>query len=437
MHHRHYFEGKIQPIEDVTLSQDSIALSLLEGDLDQIKGIEILRKSPFQVTFKCNRCLTQQPHHYATHYCLRCKCYCTYCRNCIRMGKITSCTQLFIWKGPRSDVQPEIVMTWKGTLSNLQQQALEEWRESIATGKSHMIHAVCGAGKTEIMFGAIELMLSRGERVAIACPRTDVILELAPRLQQAFESMRIDVLYGGSEKPIGLADLTLATTHQLYRFYRAFDHVIIDEADAFPYSADATLVTAVEKSLLPGGSIHYVSATPSKILHTDRKSLVAKRFHGHPLPVPRFQKALSYQKHLTRQKVPPALDKWIAFQIEMDRPFLIFFPTVRTLEDFPGNMERVHAEHPFRKELVQQLRDGKIKGLCTTTILERGITISNLQIAVLGAEQPIFNEQALIQIAGRAGRSAEFPTGDVVFFHNGVTEDMRRAKSAIERLNLQ
>ena len=437
MKNRHYFEGKIQPFEDIPLSQDTIALYLQEGCLEQLKGIESSRKSPFQVTFKCNRCLSKNPYHFATHYCLRCSGYCTYCRNCIRMGKISSCTQLIIWKGPRSEVQPESSLTWKGTLSDLQQQALEEWKGSIATGKSHMIHAVCGAGKTEIMFGALQLMMSRGERVAIACPRTDVILELAPRLQQAFESLRIDVLYGGSEKPIGLADLTLATTHQLYRFHQAFDHVIIDEADAFPYSADTTLVAAVEKSLVAGGFIHYVSATPSKHLHTDCKSLLAKRFHGHPLPVPRFQKALSYKKHLTRQKVPPVLDKWIAYQLEMERPFLIFFPTVRMLEDFPGNMERVHAEHPFRKELVQQLRDGKIKGLCTTTILERGITISNLQIAVVGAEQPIFTEQALIQIAGRAGRSAEFPTGDVVFFHNGVTEDMRRAKSAIERLNMQ
>lgn len=437
MKNRHYFEGKIQPIEDVPLSQDSFVLYLLEGYLEQFKGIETSRKSPFQVTFKCNRCLTREPQHFATHFCLRCENYCAYCRNCIRMGKITRCTQLIIWKGPRSEVQPEPVMTWLGTLSDLQQQALKEWKESIAAGKSHMIHAVCGAGKTEIMFGALELMLSRGERVAIACPRTDVILELAPRLQQAFESMRIDVLYGGSEKPIGLADLTLTTTHQLYRFHQAFDHVIIDEADAFPYSADATLVTAVEKSLLPGGFIHYVSATPSKILRTDCKSLLAKRFHGHPLPVPRFQKALSYQKHISRQKIPPALDKWIANQKEQNHPFLIFFPTVRMLEDFPGNMERVHAEHPFRKELVQQLRDGTIKGLCTTTILERGITITNLQIAVLGAEQPIFTEQALIQIAGRAGRAAEYPTGDVVFFHNGVTEDMRRAKRTIEGLNRQ
>lgn len=437
MKNRHYFEGKIQSIQDIPLSQDLIALSIQEGHLQQLNGIVSSRKSPFQVTFQCTRCLTEETHHFATHFCLRCKSYCTYCRNCIRMGKITSCTQLVTWIGPRSEVNCELVMTWRGTLSDLQQQALDEWRGSIVARKSHMIHAVCGAGKTEIMFGAIELMLSRGERVAIACPRTDVILELAPRLQQAFESMRMDVLYGGSEKPSGLADLTLATTHQLYRFYQAFDHVIIDEADAFPYSADATLVTAVEKSLVLGGFIHYVSATPSKILHTDRKSLIAKRFHGHPLPVPRFEKALSYQKQLNRQKVPPALDKWIAYQLKKDRPFLIFFPTVRMLEDFPGTIERVHAEHPLRKELVQQLRDGKIKGLCTTTILERGITISNLQIAVLGAEKEIFTEQALIQIAGRAGRSADYPSGDVVFFHNGVTEEMRKAKQTIERLNRQ
>ena len=58
----------------------------------------------------------------------------------------------------------------------------------------------------------------------------------------------------------------------------------------------------------------------------------------------------------------------------------------------------------------------KVPGLLTTTILERGITIPNVQVAVVGAEQQLFNSGALIQIGGRVGRSADFPSGDFVFF---------------------
>lgn len=80
------------------------------------------------------------------------------------------------------------------------------------------------------------------------------------------------------------------------------------------------------------------------------------------------------------------------------------------------NILAVHAEDPTRKEKVQQLRNEEILGLLTTTILERGITIANVQVAVVGAESPIFTADALIQIAGRVGRSELYPTGDVVFF---------------------
>lgn len=63
---------------------------------------------------------------------------------------------------------------------------------------------------------------------------------------------------------------------------------------------------------------------------------------------------------------------------------------------------KVHAEDPGRKEKVAAFRKGEIPLLVTTTILERGVTVKNLQVAVLGAEEEIFSESALVQIAGGA-----------------------------------
>lgn len=70
-------------------------------------------------------------------------------------------------------------------------------------------------------------------------------------------------------------------------------------------------------------------------------------------------------------------------------------------------------------------------GLLTTTILERGITISNVQVAVIGAESPVFTASALIQIAGRVGRNIQFPDGDVLYFHHGITTEMDEARAKI------
>lgn len=73
--------------------------------------------------------------------------------------------------------------------------------------------------------------------------------------------------------------------------------------------------------------------------------------------------------------------------------------------------------------------------LVTTTILERGVTVANLQVAVLGAEEAVFSESALVQIAGRVGRSGSAPKGDVFYFHYGKTEAMLRAKRHIQSMN--
>ena len=98
-------------------------------------------------------------------------------------------------------------------------------------------------------------------------------------------------------------------------------------------------------------------------------------------------------------------------------------------------IKAVHAAHENRKEYVQALRSKELPGLLTTTILERGITIPNVQVAVMGAEQQIFTKGALIQIGGRVGRSSGHPDGDFVLFHHGISYAMDDAKNEILKLN--
>ncbi|MHA7967148.1 DEAD/DEAH box helicase family protein [Paenibacillus sp. CAU 1782] len=98
-----------------------------------------------------------------------------------------------------------------------------------------LLWAVTGAGKTEMIFPLVETVLGRGGRVLIASPRRDVVIELDPRLRKAFPDTSVVTLYGGSEQRWEQGSITLSTTHQLFRFHQAFDLVVIDELDAFPY----------------------------------------------------------------------------------------------------------------------------------------------------------------------------------------------------------
>jgi competence protein ComFA len=63
------------------------------------------------------------------------------------------------------------------------------------------------------------------------------------------------------------------------------------------------------------------------------------------------------------------------------------------------------------------------------------VTIVNSQIAVLGADEEIFTESALVQIAGRAGRHPQFAKGDVIYFHHGKSEEMVKARNQILLMN--
>lgn len=271
-----------------------------------------------------------------------------------------------------------------------------EVQNSLLQKNDHLVYAVCGAGKTELLFPPIFDALQKGQRVCIAAPRTDVILELTPRLRTVFPNTIIHSLYGDSPEETGFAQLVLATTHQLYRFKDAFDVMIVDEADAFPFSFDPALKRAVMKAKKKEAPVIYVSATPSdqlvKKVHTTSK--IFQRFHGHPLPVPEFRSLWGYEKDFAKGRIPPKLMAWVDDKIAKEQPFLLFFPTIELIEQAVilfqkkhSSIEAVHSKDEDRKEKVMKLRQRQIPGVLTSTILERGITIANVQVAVVGADQ--------------------------------------------------
>ncbi|MER2258708.1 MAG: DEAD/DEAH box helicase [Priestia megaterium] len=438
-----FFTGRIWSRRHTPFPQQKIDTYIRRGYFDTTPAVITIPK------LTCRRCLNEQSHKFVSFHCAKCQKMCHYCRHCITMGRMCSCDELILWKGTETRKQKsQVQFAWNGSLTTHQQKAANELAQSISQNRNHLTHAVCGAGKTEILFAAIYDSLKAGKRVCVATPRTDVVLELYPRFQQVFQKITIHALYGGAEVNHQFAQLVLATTHQLYRFENAFDVMIVDEADAFPYTYDKALQRAVLKAKKTEAPIAFVTATPSNKLLLQQKrenwgySFIARRFHGHALPVPRFQSLWNYEKAFQKNKIPPKLKTWVEERLQNQEPFLIFFPTIELMEQatplfqkIESTIGSVHSEDPDRKEKVLQLRNEQRNGLLTTTILERGITIKNVQVAVVGAENPVFTSSALIQISGRVGRNVLYPTGDIVFFHHGITMEMDRARNKIVEMN--
>ena len=431
-----FLAGRIWLKEFTPFNKDEIEQAIAEGKIAVIPGITKNRE--------CARCLEKSPQHLISFYCAKCEAECLYCRHCLKMGRVSSCTELITWADPSPKPQKTHSFHWSGKLTPPQKLASQEVLQSIALEKSHLVYAVCGAGKTEILFAPIHKALELGYRICIAAPRADVVLELSPRIRAVFPDTVVHTLYGGSPAEPGFADIIIATTHQLYRFQEAFDLMIVDEADAFPFSFDPSLKMAVMKSKKQQAPIVYVSATPSSgLLKTiPGRSEIFRRYHGHPLPIPRFEALWGYKKSLKKNKLPKKLAAWVQMRITRQEPFLLFFPTIELIDEsihlfkeLDARIEAVHSQDPQRKEKVMKLRQGGIPGVLTSTILERGITIPNVQVAVIGADEEIFDAAALIQISGRVGRSSEHPDGDIVFFHNGHTREMDKAKRLIVSYN--
>lgn len=435
-----FLTGRMWLRKHTPFSREDIDNEITQGNITPYPSIQSSVKSLFMCTYQTNSCRRCGNQQLTPFNCAKCEGPCLYCRNCIRMGRISRCTELISWTGPSLELKQKVVFAWNGTLTPDQQRASDELMRSVNSNESHLIHAVCGAGKTELLFPVIAQLLKDGKRVCVATPRTDVVLELAPRFKQVFPKTVIHALYGGAPNQKDFAQLIIATTHQLYRFENAFDVIFVDEADAFPYSIDISLEFAVNKAKKLDRAVHYITATPSKDLLRDvkNKSVISIRFHEYPLPVPRFDSLWNYMKQIKKGKYPSKLKVWTDERMNNHEPFLIFFPTIKLMEQATylfENIPSVHAEDPQRKDKVLMLRNKQVPGLLTTSILERGITIENLQVAVVGAEESIFSSSALIQICGRVGRSSEYPAGDIVFFHHGISNEMDEAKYLIEEHN--
>lgn len=438
-----FFAGRIWPRMQTPFPQSIIDAYVKGGMFHVQPAVERKENECY-----CNRCQNKVQQQFIAFSCARCEGTCYYCRHCLVMGRMVSCEELIMWNGPAPRKSRQHKFTWSGQFTKHQQRAADELTASIEAGRSHLLRAVCGAGKTEILFQAIHVALQKGLRVCVAAPRTDVVLELYPRFLQVFPTTTIHALYGGAQPDARFAELVIATTHQLYRFEQAFDVMIVDEADAFPYTMDETLQRAVLKAKKEEAPIAYVTATPSRQLlaRCEKEqwgySFIKRRYHGYDLPVPRVISLWNYDKAIQKGQIPQKLRHWLTEKLAQGEQVLLFFPTIDLMEQgvplfqqIEPLIDSVHAEDAKRKEKVIRLRNGELKGLLTTTILERGITIKNVQVAVIGAEQAVFTASALIQISGRVGRNVDFPTGDIVFFHHGLTAEMDAAIDEIKRMN--
>ncbi|MFZ3171736.1 MAG: DEAD/DEAH box helicase family protein [Carboxydocellales bacterium] len=472
---------------------DILQVLYLEGLAQLMPGIGYTDKGGLI----CNRC--GQDRNILRVMCPECGEECYQCEACISMGRSRTCTTLWGFPGINKSLELRTTQFIRAQLdfrlTQAQRDAASEVLKTVATdqtkktakveyllkdvseqlekrftinkGSRVLVWAACGAGKTEVSFGAIAYTLNTGGKVLFAIPRRDVVQELEPRLKQAFPGLKIIVLYGGSEDKYAEGDLVLATTHQVIRYYQNFDLVVLDEVDAFPYKDCIMLHFALERAKKLAGKLILMTATPEEKLLAELNSpkagmtlvTIPSRHHGFPLPCPDI--VIDKKLRLPQTGalfLPIAVLELVFTSVVIDKyQLFIFVPKVDLAQRVAEYLNKalpdsrygqkwttivsselnqgihfVHAKDPNRDQKVQAFKARKFPVLVCTSIMERGITIDGCNVIVLMANQEyVFDSGTLIQMAGRAGRTTANPEGKVWFVGNSISPAM---KSAVERI---
>ncbi|HFI0214406.1 TPA: DEAD/DEAH box helicase [Streptococcus suis] len=370
----------------------------------------------------------------------------TYCRACLLLGRVRSDEKLYHF--PQQEFPVNSCLKWKGTLTDWQAGISDGLLANVEKRQATLVHAVTGAGKTEMIYYTVASVIDKGGAVCLASPRIDVCIELYKRLQHDF-SIPISLLHGESE-PYFRTPLVVATTHQLLKFYQAFDLVLIDEVDAFPYADNPMLYRAADNAVKEDGVQVFLTATSTDELDKKVKTgklkrlSLPRRFHGNPLVVPQKVWFSKFDANLKQNKLVPKLTKAIQEQRKSGFPLLIFVPEISKGQDFAKIMEKtfpdesigfVSSQTENRLEIVEGFRNKDITILISTTILERGVTFPGVDVIVVQANHYLYTSSSLVQIAGRVGRSMERPTGLLQFFHEGSTRSIEKAIAEIKQMN--
>lgn len=374
--------------------------------------------------FECPRCGNKDPKYIGY---LNGK---PYCRFCISMN------------GKSAKIQTRksgaVVLKLDYQLSEEQEKISAKIAENYKNKIDTLVNAVCGAGKTELVYKVIANCLSEHKTVAFAVPRRDVVIELWHRIHEAFPSNYVVSVYGGHTERLE-GDVVVLTTHQLYRYEKYFDLIILDEIDAFPFKNNKLLNEMFFRAIK--GNIVMMSATPSRdvleYFSEENRDILElnTRFHRHPLPVPKVIVRVGIFKFFT-------LISYLKKYKKEGKKVFVFAPTISMCERvfnmikfFVKNGNFVHSRCKDRNEIINNFKQGKYDYLVTTAVLERGVTIKNLQVIIFNADDNIYDSAALIQISGRVGRKYDAPEGEVIFLVNKTTNSIEKAITTIKSKN--
>lgn len=354
-----------------------------------------------------------------------------YCRKCIRFKRVLLEEELESFDYEIAADAGEYHFSYE--LTDKQKEASADCLKLLKEGNDVLLHCVCGAGKTEIAVESISYYLKRGLKVAYAISRKEVVIELSQRFTDIFQKSRVIAVYGGHHEKLS-GDLIVCTCHQLYRYYRSFDLLILDEVDAFPLKGDETLMNIAINSCK--GRIIFSTATIDEDL---QKILQVRDAKAVELFVRPSLRPLSVPKQIYLRRFPAYLYLYRLMSLTANR-CIIFVSNRRDCRLLYQIFSRffsctyVYSDLKERKENIEAFRKGKYQFIFSTSVLERGITIKDIDVIILDHDG-IFDESNLVQMLGRVGRGIDSEQGRSYLLADKKDKPIKETISYLQRAN--
>jgi len=324
-------------------------------------------------------------------------------------------------------------------LTPYQKKAADDCLEYLKGNNDVLLHCITGAGKTEIAVKSIADYLKRGLKVCYAISRREVVVELGKRFEKIFKKAKVVSVYGNHHDILS-GDLIVCTCHQLYRYYQTFDLLIIDEVDAFPLKGNELLMNVSMKACR--GQLLFSTAT----LNEEIRNIVKKR----KMQTVRLLLRPSL-KELTMPKVcylPNVFSYFFLYYLfkNSKRQFMVFVSSKKEASYLMKvfsiffDCTHVYADLKEREKNIREFKDRKKQIIFTTTVLERGVTINNINVIILFSYPKIFDASSLIQMSGRVNRGLNDNEGRVYIFspfkNRAIDECLNSIKEANDELSL-
>ncbi|MBR5227247.1 MAG: ATP-dependent DNA helicase RecG [Clostridia bacterium] len=316
-------------------------------------------------------------------------------------------------------------------LTGAQQKALAEIRKDMSSNKvmNRLVQGDVGSGKTIIAAIAMYIAVKNGYQAAMMAPTTILALQHKNELEKYFTKlgMKVEVLTGNTtakNKRLILEKLEkgeidiLVGTHSIIEdnvVFKKLGMIVTDEQHRFGVNQRVKLTN---KGIYP--DVMVMSATPiprtlALMLYSDLDMTIIDELPPNRIPIKTYVVDESYEQRIInfiKKELDKGRQAYIVCPLIEENEELDLKDATSLYESYKNEFLKEYdigflhgkMKNKEKDEIMQKFKEGQIKALISTTVIEVGVNVPNATLMII-EDADRFGLATLHQLRGRVGRA--------------------------------